>query len=62
MKREGVQRVQVAFSGSHGRPYKKWLSEHKLERAPTSIACAKCPHPPQSLEAKLWYKKHKRVK
>jgi len=62
VKREGVRRVQVAFSGSHGRPYKKWLSDHKLEKAPASPACAKCPHPPQSLEAKLWYKEHKRVK
>merc|ERR1712159_285655 len=66
VKREGVRRVQVAFSsdshGSHGRPYKKWLSQHKLEKAPAAPAHAKCPYPPQSLEAKLWYKEHKRAK
>ena len=61
VKREGLRRVQVAFSGSHGRPYKKWLSQHKLEKAPAAPVYAKCPYPPQSLEAKLWYKEHKRV-
>ena len=61
VKREGAWRVQVAFSSSHGRPYKKWLSQHKLEKAPAAPVYAKCPYPPQSLEAKLWYKEHKRV-
>lgn len=77
LKREGSQRVRVAFFASRGKPIYRWLNPEQVEPAPAGEKCPylpqssaapkeapayeKCPHPPQSLEAKLWYKEQKRV-
>jgi len=65
LKCEGERRVHVAFSAStsHGAPIYRWLNVEQVEQAPVEArrSFEKCPHPPQSLEAKLWYKKRERV-
>ena len=58
-RRRRQQRVCVDFSLSNGRA-RTWLNADELEEAPRKPA-QKCPHPPQSLKAKLWYKKQMRV-
>jgi len=78
LKREGAQRVRVAFFTSRGKPTYRWLNAEQVEPAPAGEKCPclrpksiaaptkapvyeKCPHPPQSREAKLWYKEQERV-
>jgi hypothetical protein len=54
------QRVCVDFSLSNGRA-RTWLNADELEEEAARKPAQKCPHPPQSLKAKLWYKKQSRV-
>ena len=65
LKCEGERRVRVVFSASasHGAPMYRWLNAEQVEQAPVEAprSFEKCPHPPQSLEAKLWYKTRERV-